>query len=87
MLCLVRTSFERAEDIILLRIEEGAAKWALRDLRLEEETFKLYEQNKPTCSALAMLDMRVQNKETPSVSRRAFQASEGVVVEMVVAAC
>jgi hypothetical protein len=29
----------------------------------------------------------VQNKETPSVSRRAFQASEGVVVEMVVAAC
>jgi len=37
-LCLERSSFERAEDIILRRIEEGAAKWALRDLRREEET-------------------------------------------------
>lgn len=37
-LCLERSSFERAEDMILRRIEEGAAKCALRDLRLEEET-------------------------------------------------
>ena len=37
-LCLLRRSLERAEDMILRRIEEGAAKWALRDLRREEET-------------------------------------------------
>jgi hypothetical protein len=37
-LCLARSSFERAEDIILRRMDEGAEKWALRDLRREEET-------------------------------------------------
>lgn len=36
-LCLFRRSFERADDIILRRIEEGAAKCALRDFRREEE--------------------------------------------------
>lgn len=37
-LCLARSSLERAEDMILRRIEEGAEKWALRDLRREDET-------------------------------------------------
>jgi len=37
-LCLPRSSFESADDIIFLRIEEGAEKCALRDLRREEET-------------------------------------------------
>ncbi len=50
-LCLLRRSLERAEDMILRRIEEGAAKWALRDLRREEETsvvqFSQYPLQKP----------------------------------------
>lgn len=33
-----RKSFERGEDMILRRTEEGALKCALRDLRREEET-------------------------------------------------
>ena len=37
-LYFVRRSFDRADDMIFLRIEEGAAKWALRDLRREDET-------------------------------------------------
>ena len=40
-LCLPRSSFERAEDIILRRMEEGAEKCALRDLRREEEVSAL----------------------------------------------
>ena len=35
---LLRNSFDRDEDIIMRRIEEGAEKCLLRDLRLEEET-------------------------------------------------
>ena len=37
-LCLARRSFDSAEDMILRRMEDGAEKWALRDLRREEET-------------------------------------------------
>ena len=37
-LCLARRSFERAEDMILRRMDEGAEKCALRDLRLDDET-------------------------------------------------
>lgn len=37
-LYLARSSFDKDEDMILRRMEEGAAKCALRDLRLEEET-------------------------------------------------
>ena len=37
-LYLPRSSFERADDIILRRMEEGAEKWALRAFRREEET-------------------------------------------------
>ena len=37
-LCLARRSFERAEDMILRRMDEGAEKCALCDLRREEET-------------------------------------------------
>jgi len=37
-LYFARRSFDRADDMIFLRIEEGAAKWALRDLRREDET-------------------------------------------------
>lgn len=37
-LCLPRSSFDSGADIILRRIEEGAAKCALRALRREEET-------------------------------------------------
>lgn len=42
VLCLALRSFERPEDIILRRTEEGAEKCALRDLRREEETSGLY---------------------------------------------
>lgn len=34
----VRRSLARAEDMILRRMDEGAEKCALRDLRREEET-------------------------------------------------
>ena len=33
-----RSSLDKGDDIILRRTEEGALKWALRDLRREEET-------------------------------------------------
>lgn len=35
---LLRNSFDSDEDMILRRIEEGAEKCSLRDLRREEET-------------------------------------------------
>ena len=37
-LCLPRSSFDRDEDMILRRTDEGASKCALRALRREEET-------------------------------------------------
>ena len=37
-LYLARRSLARVEDMILRRIEDGAEKWALRDLRRDEET-------------------------------------------------
>ena len=36
--CLPRSSFDRDEDMILRRTDEGASKCALRVLRREEET-------------------------------------------------
>lgn len=36
--CLVRKSFDNGDDIIFLRICEGALKWRFRDLRAEEDT-------------------------------------------------
>jgi hypothetical protein len=42
-LCFPLSSFDSADDIIFLRIEEGAAKCALRDLRREEETSRKEE--------------------------------------------
>lgn len=45
-LCLPRSSFESAEDMILRRMEEGAEKCALRDLRREDETSVEQHQSK-----------------------------------------
>lgn len=36
-LCLARSSLDNAEDMIFRRMEEGAEKCALRDLRRDEE--------------------------------------------------
>lgn len=40
--CLFLSSLDKGLDMILRRVDEGALKCALRDLRLDDETVALY---------------------------------------------
>lgn len=74
-LCLLRNSFDSDEVMILRRIEEGAEKCSLRDLRREEETSvkirnqQHHPENKHSCSANQDHHIRAAKRPSTLISQ------------------
>jgi hypothetical protein len=65
-LYFARSSLESEDDIILRRMDEGAEKWALRDLRRDEDVSKRWNM---VNSVLA-----IQPSQAPSSPKTAYLA-------------
>lgn len=64
-LCLPRSSFDRDEDMILRRTEDGAEKCALRAFRREEEITSV---KGPKCQLVLLARMRALGGNYPLTS-------------------